>query len=429
MTKRKQAEGSVIIVGAIAGLIAAGAMALAATVAPTSGPAQDGSPAWHLQVGGRAAAAAGGSAAGGRGTSGGGGRAAGGRGRGAAPAADAADVSGRVPGCAHTTICGYRGASSRPPTGKVEWDQNLGYTITYPYQVPSATGGIPSVSLDSHGNLWAIQRSPAGSPQVYEFDKDYKLIRTIGDDLIGRQEKGHGIAVDGQDNAWFSDTNGSGVMKLSPEGKVLLTLGIRGKRGDWDEAKGQRLLWQPVSFAFGANNDVYIGGGHANESPNDVGSDDPANNIGAARILHLTTDGKFIGQWFGDEAGQGKFDSAHGLAVDPATGDVWIGDREQYRIVIYSGDGTFLRTIQMRNLTCGIAFDPAGNPWVSSGQDGQLLRIDRNGKVLGAIGGGMGNEPGQFGEANYFAFDKQNNIYVGDTLVAHITKINAPGKK
>ena len=188
-------------------------------------------------------------------------------------------------------------------------------------------------------------------------------------------------------------------------------------------------MWQPVSLAFGANNDVYIGEGHANESPNDVDSDDPANDIGAARILHLTRDGKYIGQWFGDEVGQGKFDSTHGLALDPRTGDIWIGDREQYRIVIYNGDGRFLRTLQMRNLTCAIAFDPQGDPWIASGQDGQILKIDRNGKVLGAIGGGMGNDPGQFSEANYFSFDRQGNIYAGDTGIARIAKLSAPAKK
>ena len=36
----------------------------------------------------------------------------------------------------------------------------------------------------------------------------------------------------------------------------------------------------------------------------------------------------------GGLAGPGKFNSAHGLAVDPTNGDVWIGDREDYRIVV-----------------------------------------------------------------------------------------------
>src|SRR5437016_14580354 len=142
-------------------------------------------------------------------------------------------------------------------------------------------------------------------------------------------------------------------------------------------------------IAFGKNGDVYIGEGHANESPNDTDSSDPANNLGAARVIHLDKTGKFINQWYGNSVGQGKFDSVHGLAVDPANGDVWIGDREQYRIVVYSGDGRFLKTMQMRNLVCALYFDSRGQPWMASGQDGQLLKLGRDGMLLGAIGKGM----------------------------------------
>ena len=111
------------------------------------------------------------------------------------------------------------------------------------------------------------------------------------------------MAVDAEDNVWITAANSATVMKISPEGKLLLTIGTRGRRGDWDEAS-QRLLWQPVMVAFAPNGDVYIGEGHANESPNDAESDDPANNIGAARIIHLDKNGKFIKQWFGNEVGQ-----------------------------------------------------------------------------------------------------------------------------
>ena len=178
--------------------------------------------------------------------------------------------------------------------------------------------------------------------------------------------------------------------------------------------------------AFGRNNDLYIAEGHANESPNDVDSPDPANVSGAARIIHLTLDGKFLGQWFGNEVGQGKFDSTHGLAVDPTNGDVWIGDREQYRIVVYSGDGKFLKTLQMRNLVCALEFDPDGNPWMGAGQDGQWLKLNRDGKVVGALGNGMGIGSGQVTEASYFVFDRQGNLYAGDTSVGRITVFRKP---
>jgi hypothetical protein len=111
----------------------------------------------------------------------------------------------------------------------------------------------------------------------------------------------------------------------------------------------------------------------------------------------------------------------HGLAVDPKNGDVWIGDREQYRIVVYTADGQFIKTLQMRNLVCALHFDPHGNLWMGSGQDGQFLKLDRDGTVVGAIGRGMGIGVGQFIEASYFVFDKHDNLYAGDTSVGRIT--------
>ena len=152
----------------------------------------------------------------------------------------------------------------------------------------------------------------------------------------------------------------------------------------------------------------------------------PANVIGAARVLQLDKNGKFIDQWFGNSVGQGKFSMAHGVAVDPTNGDVWIGDREQYRIVIYSKDGNFLKTLQMRNLICAIGFDSHGNPWVASGQDGQILRLDRGGRVLGAIRNGAGRRPGQAIETTYMAWDKDSNFYTGDTSVGRVTKWSKP---
>jgi hypothetical protein len=145
--------------------------------------------------------------------------------------------------------------------------------------------------------------------------------------------------------------------------------------------------------AFAPNGTCTSARGHANESPNDTDSSDPANNIGAARVIHLDKNGKFVNQWYGNQVGQGKFSAVHGLAVDPRNGDVWIGDREEYRIVVYTSDGRFVKTMQMRNLVCALYFDSHGEPWMASGQDGQFLKLDRNGKVLGAVGNGMGSGP------------------------------------
>ena len=423
MRRRHLAAGAAVVLGVMLSEIATRSQSQPAT----QGAAVDGSPAWFLQgsfpdptgrtivdASGRVTIPP--------------------RGNGPDPSAAAAPAAAAVsaaaivetPPCRRSPLCGKRSGISRQSLQRVQWRQTMGYTFTYPYVLPPGFGGVPAVALDSKNNLWVFQRADPGKPQLFKFDANHKLILQVGPDVIGYQDKAHGMAVDADDNVWITAANSATVMKIGPDGKLLLTIGERGRRGDWDEAKGQRLLWQPVMVAFARNGDVYIGEGHANESPNDTEADDPANNIGAARIIHLDKNGRFINQWFGNEVGQGKFSSAHGLAVDPVNGDVWIGDREEYRIVVYSADGKFLKTIQMRNLVCALYFDSHGNPWMATGQDGQFLKLDRNGKVLGAIGNGMGIGPGQFIEASYWAMDTRDNLYAGDTSVGRVTKMLRP---
>jgi sugar lactone lactonase YvrE len=414
------------------GLVGVGALALAFVVAAwdvsaqtapaTSGPAENGSPAWRLKgsfpdPGGRTATDV----------------------KGVVtvlprppgpppgPPAAGQPANAAARGCRGTVVCQNRNGPARGAMQRVLWDENLGYTYSYPIHLPEGTGGVPAVAFDSKNNLWVYQRKPAGLPQLFKYDLKGKLLMTVPESVTGHAEKAHGMVVDAEDNVYILDTTRATIKKISPAGKLVQTIGVDGKPGDWDEAKGQRLLWQPVMMAFAPNGDMFIAGGHGNESPNDADSDDPTNNIGAARILHLDKTGKFISQWYGHNVGPGKFLNAHGLAIDPKTGDVWIGDREDYRIVVYNSAGQFLRTIQTRNLVCAIQFDANGEPWFATGQDGQFVKLDRKtGNVIGAVGKGMGIGPGEFIEASYWVFDKQNNLYAGDTSVNRVTVMTAP---
>jgi hypothetical protein len=105
-----------------------------------------------------------------------------------------------------------------------------------------------------------------------------------------------------------------------------------------------------------------------------------------------------------------------------------IGDREEYRLVVYDARGKFIRTIQLRNLTCALFVDPHKQLWLATGQDGQIFKIDWDGRILGAIGNGPGTGEGQFTESSYMAMDAQGNLYTGDTGYPRITKLVAPRK-
>ena len=330
---------------------------------------------------------------------------------------------GDTPSCYRSPICGNRitGAVGGGK-GKVLWTPTLTYTPSQPYKdLIKGTGGMVSVAIDSKDNVWGLQRNPAGQPQLFKFSPDGKLLLTVGEDVITHHVKAHGMKVDANDNVWICDEAAATVKEISPDGKLLKTLGERGHRGDWDEAKGQRLLWEPVMVDFLPNGDMFIFEGHANESPNDVDGPDATNRIGVARVIHLDKNQNFINQIYGNTGGPGKFDSAHGSAVDPQTGIVWIGDREQYRIVQYTADGKFIRTIQMKNLVCSIYFDRFGKVWSGTGLDGQLTQLDRDGNVIGAMGI-PGNGDGTWGESSYLTMDSKGNIYSGDTTRGRITK-------
>lgn len=348
------------------------------------------------------------------------------------PGQTAGTDTSHTPACARSVVCtpaavnNPDGVKQQGGVARVQWKSeplNMGYKAAYPYELPPGGDGATAVSMDSKGNLWVLQRTMPGMPQLFKFGPDHKLLLALGDKELGsHQDKPHGLRVDPQDNVWICDESGATVQKISADGKLLLTLGVHGHPGDWNEGAGQRYIWQPISIAFASDGSAYIAEGHANESPNDAGSGDPANRSGAARIIHVTQDGKFIAQWYGNNFGPGKFFQAHDVAVDPQNGDVWIGDREEYRLVVYTAEGQYVRTIEMRNLTCNIAFDAAGNLWLGTGQDGQLLKLDRNGKVLGAIGNGRGGGIGQVGETGYITWDKSGNIYTGSTGQDRVTE-------
>jgi sugar lactone lactonase YvrE len=316
--------------------------------------------------------------------------------------------------CWGAAMCAWR---STPNTIHVVHKPDLGFTYVYPFQFPQGIeGGVTGLAINSKDHIYAYVRSNPGQPQIFEFDQNHKFVRSFGENLSG---KTHNLSIDADDNLWATDQYGDTVYKLSPEGKLLTTIGVKGQRGDWDEAAGQHLLWQPLDVAFARNGDIYIAMGHGNESPND----------GAARVLHLDRNGKFVNQWFGNHNGPGKFSMAHGIAVDPGNGNVWVADREEYRIVVFDANGRFIRTIQTPNLICGFYFDPHGQLWASTGGDGQIVRLDRDGQIAGTAGEGPGRGSGQFAESNYIAMDKRGNLYVGDTSVTRVTEMVPRGNQ
>ena len=90
--------------------------------------------------------------------------------------------------CSHSPICAW--GKGRDAIAHEERKPDLGFTFAYPFALPDGlTGGVSAVALNSKEHLFAFQRNPEGKPQLFEFDQHHKLIRTIGEDVIGHTPK------------------------------------------------------------------------------------------------------------------------------------------------------------------------------------------------------------------------------------------------
>jgi sugar lactone lactonase YvrE len=280
---------------------------------------------------------------------------------------------------------------------------DLDYVVTAnPLMLPEGTtmGAPAATAFDSKGHLWVLNRGPVA---LMEFEPNGKFIRAFGEGLFRRT---HGLRIDRDDNLWVTDVGAHIVVKLSPQGQVLLTLGTKGQAGVWDEASQARLFNEPNDVAIGRNGDVFVVQGHT------AGKGDP-------RVLKFDKDGKFLKSWGGQGTEPGKFTVAHGIAVD-AKGLLWTTDRENQRIQIFDQDGKFVRELKYAGLPCSIAIGKQ-NVYMVNGFAGQLLKLDLDGKVLAAMGK-PGKGVGEFGEAHSVTISPTEEVYVADTVNSSLQK-------
>ena len=150
-------------------------------------------------------------------------------------------------------------ALTAPDPAQMEQAPDLGYTdVPHGLQLPAGiTMGAPSsVATTSKGHIIVFNRGPF---PLLEFDAQGAFVRSLGEGQVGRA---HGMRVDADDNIWITDVSGQTVTKMSPSGEVLLTLGVKGHPGDWNEAANSRLFNEPTDVAIGPRGDIFVVQGH-----------------------------------------------------------------------------------------------------------------------------------------------------------------------
>jgi DNA-binding beta-propeller fold protein YncE len=246
------------------------------------------------------------------------------------------------------------------------------------------------VAVNSKGHIYVFHR---GKHPLMEFDSAGKFVRSIADDLF---VTAHTLRVDAEDNIWTTDVGAHVVLKLSPEGRVLLALGRMRMPGD-----DVLHFNQPTDVAFDRDGNLYVTDGEGN-----------------SRVLKFDKYGNVLLGWGMKGSGPGQFDLPHSIAID---GDlVYVGDRENARIQVFDRDGRFLREWKLGH-PFGLCIAPDHSIYMCDAIAGHILKIDREGKIVGVI---AGPEPGKgrHFDPHQIALDKENSIFAAEVMPWRVQK-------
>jgi len=332
-------------------------------------------------------------------------------------------------------------SSKRPPEFKVD--------PTWP-TIPNnwVLGEVTSISVDRHDNIWVLhvpqsipeaQRANA-APPVLEFDSKGKLLKSWGGPQNGAQWLGreHGIFVDANDFVWIGGRAGwprattpgvsdDMIMKFTTAGKLVMQIGMSGaSTGNLDTANVHQAT---DVFVDTKAREVYAADGYGNK-----------------RVIVFDSEtGKFKRMWgaFGSAPpatsgpnpptpqpqttpdGPPEFGLPHAIKVS-SDGIVYVADRINNRIQMFTRDGKFLKQVRVTNegsdvvpVPAGFAFSPDAKQQFLYVVDSGPMRVvifDRQTMTQIGVVGSKGKDAGQFDIVHHMAADSKGNLYTAEIV-------------
>ena len=273
-----------------------------------------------------------------------------------------------------------------------------------------------AVAVNSKGQVYVFNR---GTHPVLVFDSEGNLDSHWGDDIFTNP---HGITIGPNDELFCVDNGDSTVRKLSPDGKVLMTLGT-------PHQPSPKMSGDPFSVPTHVavdkrTGEFYVADGYSN-----------------ARIHKYTPEGQYLFSWGESGTGEGQFNIVHNIDTD-SNGWIYVADRENHRVQIFSPDGKYetqwgnlsraaaihVASIQGRELVyVGEYFCGIGSNDIGTDLGPRISIFDTSGKLLGRAGReSYGSEPGRFYSPHGIAVDANGDIYVAEVSYSDYGRLMEP---
>jgi peptidylamidoglycolate lyase len=280
-----------------------------------------------------------------------------------------------------------------------------------------------AVVVDGKDRIWVTSRSPNAC--VVIFDANGKILETWTKDIKDRigydpnqyTATAHGLywSKEGDKEFLYWTENvaapkgqpklGARVYKTDLEGKILHQIG----NVDHESATSQKFdFTNPTDVAVAANGDIYVVDGY-----------------GSQLVHRFDKNFKLIKTMGGRGKEHGKFNTCHGIWVNTLKKEpeIYIADRHNDRVEVYSLDLTYKRTVGgVRNPCCFYQFN--GQLYIPD-LAARVTILDPDDKVVAQLGDGLElrnkkEDPAKHAEAFFFphalTLDSKGNLYVIEWL-------------